>query len=72
MEEKIAFSYCTLIGEFMYAYITCGPDISYAVTTLSKFSCAPSGYHYKLLKMVAKYLRTTLYWGIRFKCTKPI
>ena len=45
LEGKMGFSYHTLLGEVMYAYITCRPDISYAVTTLSKFSCAPSEYH---------------------------
>ena len=48
----------------MYAYITCQPDIGYVVTTLSNFSCAPSEFHYKLLKMIAKYPCTTSYWGI--------
>ena len=56
----------------MYSYITCRPDISYAVTTLSKFSAAPTTYHYKLLKGVAKYLRNTIDWGIRFKCPKQL
>ena len=69
LETKRGFSYCTLLGEAMFAYITCQPDIGYAVTTLSKFSCAPSEYHYKLLKLVARYLCTTSHWGIRFKCS---
>ena len=56
----------------MYAYITCRPDIGYAVTSLSKFSNAPSKYHYKLLKGVAKYLRSTIDWGVRFHRTKPL
>jgi hypothetical protein len=55
-----------ILGELMYAYITCQPDIGYyAVITLSKFSTSPSAYHYKLLKGVAKYLRSTILWGIR-------
>ena len=45
LELKMAFTYCTLLGELMYAYITCCPDIGYAITTLSKFSCAPGIYH---------------------------
>ena len=56
----------------MYSYITCRPDIGYAVTTLSKFSSAPTDYHYKLLKGVSKYLRNTIYWGIRFKHPKQL
>lgn len=51
----------------MYAYITCRLDIGYAVTKLSKFSCAPSAYHYRLLKGVAKYLRRTIDWGVQFR-----
>ena len=56
----------------MYAYITCRPDIGYAVTTLLKFSCAPSAYHYRLLKGVAKYLWSTINWGIRFRRSSPL
>ena len=54
LEKLKGFAYFTLLGELMYAYITCCPDIGYAVTTLSKFSTGPSAYHYKLLKGVAK------------------
>ena len=56
----------------MYSYITCRPDIGYAVTTLSKFSTAPTDYHYKLLKGVAKYLQSTIDWGIQFKRPKQL
>ena len=66
LEKMKGFAYRTVLGELMYAYITCRPDIGYAVTTLSKFSTSPSAYHYKLLKGVAKYLRSTISWGIRF------
>ncbi|KAG7370163.1 reverse transcriptase RNA-dependent DNA polymerase [Nitzschia inconspicua] len=56
----------TLLGELLYAYITCRPDIGYAVVTLSKFASAPHAYHYSCLKGVARYLRRTKHWGIRF------
>ena len=56
----------------MYAYLTCQSDIGYAITTLSKFSCAPGIYHYKLLSMVSKYLQVTAHWGIRFIRSKPL
>ena len=55
----------------MYTYITCQPDIGYAVT-LSKFSSAPTKYHYKLLKGVAKYLCNTIKWRIRICCPKQL
>ena len=56
----------------MYAYITCRPDIGYAVTTLSKFSSAPTEYHYTLLNGVAIYLRNTIEWGIQFHCKRKL
>ena len=69
-EHKTGFSYQTLLGEVMHAYITFRPDIGYAVTMFYKFSFSPSEYHYKLLKMVAKYLQTIAHWGVWFKCIK--
>ena len=53
----------------MYAYITCQPDIRYDITILSKFSSAPSAFHYKQLQHVAKYVQSTIEWGIEF--TRP-
>ena len=35
LEKKLGFSYRSVLGELMYAYGTCRPDIGYAVTTLS-------------------------------------
>ena len=65
------FSYRTLLGELLYAYVTCRPDIGYAITTLSKFSVAPAKIHYTLLKGVAKYLRRTIDWGIVYRKSRP-
>ena len=53
----------------MYAYVACRPDIGYAVTTMSKFSTKPSAKHYDYLQGIAKYLRLTKDWEIKFKCT---
>ena len=44
------FRYPILLGIMVYAYVTCHPNISYATTTMSKFSTKPSQSHYKLLK----------------------
>ena len=72
LEKSSGFSYRTLLGELMYSYITCHLDIGYAVTKLSKFSSTPSTFHYKLLKGVAKYLRSTIDWGIHFQRPKQL
>ena len=66
LKTSSKFNYRNVLGELMYVYITCRPDIGYAITTLSKFSSEPSAFHYKLLRGVAKYLRSTITWGICF------
>ena len=66
------FDYRNVLGELMYVYITCRPDIGYAITTLSKFSSCPSAFHYKLVRGLAKYLQSTITWGIRFNRPTPL
>ena len=53
----------------MYAYVTCRPDIGYAITIMSKLSTKPLAKHYGLLRGIGKYLRLTKDWGIKFKRT---
>ncbi|HEY9819031.1 MAG TPA: Ty1/Copia family ribonuclease HI, partial [Candidatus Obscuribacterales bacterium] len=67
LAAKHGFAYRTLLGELLYAYVTCRPDIGYAAVTLSKFSINPHDIHYTLLKKVAKYLRQTKEWGITYR-----
>ena len=51
LEKKAAeFSYCSLLGELMYAYATCCPDIGYFICCLRKFSQYPSELHFNILK----------------------
>ena len=71
LQEKQGFSYQSLLGEIMYAYVSCRPDIGYAITLLSKYGSNPSAYHYHCVKHIAKYLRSTKDWGIIFKRSSP-
>jgi len=57
-EQKCDFGYRTLLGEMMYAYVTYCPDTT------------PTLLHYQYLKHVAKYLRATKHWSIRYKRSK--
>ena len=41
LQEKQGFSYKSLLGEIMYAYVSCRPDIGYAITLLSNFRIEP-------------------------------
>ena len=72
LETSSKFNDRNVLGELMYVYITCRPDIVYWITTLSKFSSEPSAFHYKLLRGVAKYLQSTIIWGIRFNRPFPL
>jgi len=67
LAAKHGFSYRTLLGELLYAYVTCRPDIGYGTVTLSKFSVCPHEVHYGMLKNIAKYLRQTKDWGIIYR-----
>ena len=69
--KKYGFAYRTLLGELLYAYVTCRPDIGYATITLSKFSTCPHDHHFAMLKKVAKYLRATKDWGIIYRRSQP-
>jgi hypothetical protein len=72
LSKQHGFNYRTLLGELLYAYVTCRPaDIGYAVTTLSKFATCPAPIHYTYLRGVAKYLRRTIHWKIRYNRSCP-
>ena len=66
LETKPGFSYQILLGEMMYAFVTCRPDIGYAINLLSKFGSSPSEYQYACLKNMPRYPRATKDWGIQF------
>ena len=72
LEEQMGFGYRSVLGEVLFAYVLCRPDIGYAVTTLAKFSTAPNELHYKSLKHLAIYLRQTQDWGIMYWRQHPI
>ena len=71
LEDQKGFSYRTLLGEIMYAYVSCRPDIGYPITLMSKYASNPSEYHYDKLKNIARYLHSTRDWGIIFKRSAP-
>ena len=50
LAESQGFKYRSLLGEILYAYVICHPDIGYTFITLAKFSTAPNELHYQALK----------------------
>jgi len=63
LEREQGFGYRSVLGEILFAFVLCRPDIGYAVTTLAKFSAAPNALHHKSLKHLAICLRQTQDWG---------
>jgi len=49
LKAKQGFGCRSVLGEILFAYVLCHPDIGYAVTTLAKFSAAPNALHCKSL-----------------------
>jgi len=72
LEAEQGFGYRSVLGEILFAYALCRPDIGYAVMTLEKFSTAPNALHHKSLKHLAIYLRQTQDWGIMYWRMEPV
>ena len=60
------FNYRQVIGEEIYAMVTCRPDIPYAVNKLSQYASNPAEIHYKAARQLMKYLALTKSRGITY------
>ena len=58
--------YANAIGSVMYAMISTRPDLSYAVSLLSRFMSNPGGAHWSALQWLLRYLNTTIDYGLCF------
>ena len=58
--------YRELLGSIMYAQIATRPDLSHAVSTLSKFASNPGRVHWNALTHVLRYIRGTLNYKITY------
>jgi hypothetical protein len=72
LELSAGFSYRSVLGALIYAYVVARPDISYAVTTLARFSGRPAKIYYDALRRVARYLRMTKSWGLHYWRRLPL
>lgn len=66
LSQRLGFSYRSVLGELMYAYVVGRLDIGYSITQLAKYCQAPSEGHYQALRRIALYLRQTIDWGLHF------
>ena len=65
-EETADVPYRELVGSLMHLAVATRPDLSYAVSTLSKFLENPSKEHWSAGKRVLKYLAGTVDVGLTF------
>jgi len=68
--------YRELLGSIMYAQIATRPDLSYSVSTLSKFASNPGPTHWNALTHVLRYIKGTLdykiTYGGEFRDLRPV
>jgi len=60
-------AYISLAGSLIYLSTCTRPDISFAVSTLSRFSAAPSAAHWEASKRVLLYLKANKNLGLCYK-----
>jgi hypothetical protein len=57
----IKVSYASAIGSIMYTMISTRPDVSYAISAMSRHQADPGEDHWTTVKGILKYLRRTKY-----------
>ena len=71
LERDMALKYKNVVGELIYALVTCCPDISFAVIKCAQATTASHKIHYHALRHILKYLYVTRNDGIYFWCHTP-
>ena len=77
LESRMGYSYRTIIGELIFAYVTTRIDIGNAISLLSRYNNAPHQIHYEMAKRVLRFLRQTkkrglIYWRTRSRDDLPV
>ena len=66
LQRQMGIHYRQVIGELLYAMVTCRPDISFPVVKLSQYSITPAKEHYEAAKELLLYLKATRTDGIYY------
>lgn len=66
LSSAMGVKYRNVLGELIFALVTCRPDISYAVVKCAQATTAPHEIHYHGIKHLLKYLYTTRDDGIYY------
>ncbi|KAL9178471.1 hypothetical protein ACHAXT_003801 [Thalassiosira profunda] len=71
LEKHHGFGYRSGIGELIWPYVTCRPDIAYGVVRASQHSSCPAEIHFHAVKHALKYMVLTKDDGIYFWRPQP-
>ncbi|KAL9185818.1 hypothetical protein ACHAXT_003595 [Thalassiosira profunda] len=71
LEKHHGFGYRSAIGELIWPYVTCRPDIAYGVVRASQHSSCPAEIHFHAVKHALKYMVLTKDDGIYFWRPQP-
>jgi hypothetical protein len=71
LEKKMGFSYCSGIGQLVYAMVCCRPDLSFATVKLSQHNTCPGKVHFEGVRHALIYLYQTRSEGLYFWRTTP-
>ena len=63
---KDQLRYSQIIGSLMYLASSTRPDISYAVSRLSRYTANPGDAHWHALERVMRYLKGTMDYGLHY------
>ena len=62
--------YCKMVGKLIFLTTT-RPDLSYAVSTVSRYMAAPQQAHLEVVKHILRYLRHTCDYGLLYQHQSP-
>ncbi|MCI40217.1 retrovirus-related Pol polyprotein from transposon TNT 1-94, partial [Trifolium medium] len=64
-------SYASGVGSIVYDMGCSRPDLSYAISVVSRFMAHPGQVHWQFLKWILRYLNGSLKGGLKYKRTDP-
>ncbi|KAH9698871.1 Integrase catalytic domain-containing protein [Citrus sinensis] len=62
--EMTKVPYANVVGCMMYAMVLTRPDLAHALSVVSKFMATPGKEHWKAVKWVLRYLKSTQQYGL--------
>ena len=65
-QQMTNIPYANVVGALMYAMICTRPDISYAVSMVSRYMHDPGKKHWMVVKWIIRYIQGTIDVGLKY------